>query len=271
MFVLICLSNVFGTHSASIDSVHMSAIRSYVFRAIPSEKIFLYQHGLHWWKSEYLHKLGFHCNYVVWGEAHISQDETGQMLYGNPWHERLIEQRMRHPTGEEQLMRCLFFSDFFTWTRLEQDDLSGRYLDTLRRFAAQEWCEMMLRMHPSRESIEDLPETWLREHAVTGPMDKIIHTADVTISNHSSASFESLLAAVPTILINEEDRASEHIPEAIRELDGVRILDGLDDLSPDVARQHADVDVDITALRETGIIGEPDIVDRVWARVDTVR
>lgn len=46
MFVLICLSNVFGTHGDSIDSVHMSAIRSYVFRAIPSEKIFLYQHGL---------------------------------------------------------------------------------------------------------------------------------------------------------------------------------------------------------------------------------
>jgi hypothetical protein len=271
MFVLIYLSNVLETQGASIDSVHMSTIRSYVLRAIPSEKIFLYQHGNGWWKSEFLSQLGFKCTYVVWGKAHITLDNTEKILYGNPWHERLIElgaHRAENQTGD---VRCLFFSDLYTYMRREQDDLVEKYVDTLQQFDAEHGCDIQIKLHMGREKITDIPHAWLREHVASGSNQAIIPQADVTISDHSSAHVESLVAGVPTILINETDRVSELTPKSVRELDGVRILDGLDDLSPDVARQHADVGVDVAELREAGIVGEADIVDQVWARVDAVR
>jgi hypothetical protein len=108
-------------------------------------------------------------------------------------------------------------------------------------------------------------------HGVAGANETVIPRADVTISQSSSAYYESLVAGVPTILFNELNHVREGIPEEILALDGVLILDGLDDLSPLVAQRHAGVKVEIAELRAAGIIGEPDIVDRVWARVDAVQ
>jgi hypothetical protein len=272
MFVLFCLSSVFESLRDDLDSVHMSAIRSYVFRAIPTEKIFLYQHGLVWDAPDRLSQVGIRCNHVLWGEVFDMRDDAGMgwVLTGNPWHERLVERGAHRADTDTEDTRCLFFSDLFTYMRMDQDDLVERYLDALQRFDAADGCEMQVKLHVGREHVEDVPRPWLREHVVSGSNETVIPQADVTISNHSSAYFESLVAGVPTILIDEADRASDLIPEAIRELEGVRILDGLDHLSPDVARQHADVDVDVAELREAGIVGEADIVDRVWARVDTV-
>jgi len=272
MFVLFCLSSVFERHGDDLKSVHMSAIRSYVFRAMPTERIFLYQHGLGWDLPSLLSQVGIECNHVLWGDVFDMRDDAEMewMLYGNPWHERLVERGAHRADTDTGDTSCLFFSDLFTYMRIDQDDLVERYLDALQRFDAADGCEMQVKLHVAREHIEDVPRPWLREHVVSGSNEAVIPKADVTISDHSSASFESLVAGVPTILIDEADRASDLIPEAIRELDGVRILDGLDNLSPDVARQHADVDVDIAELREAGIVGEADIVDQVWARVDAV-
>ena len=273
LFMLFCLSSVFETHGDDIDSVHMSAIRSYVFRAMPPEKIFLYQHGRVWDAPDQLINFGIQCNHVLWGEIFKMQSAQGKgaILYGNPWHERLIQRGAQEADTDTDETECLFLSDLFYYTRMDQDDLLERYLDTLRWFDAADGCEMRVKLHAGRELIEDVPRAWLREHVVAGSNETVIPRADVTISQSSSAYYESLVAGVPTILFNELNHVREGIPEAIRALDGVLILDGLDDLSPEVARRHAEVEVEIAELRAAGIIGEPDIVDRVWARVDTIR